>query len=315
MDDKSCIRVLLVNDDPKESREFRQSLEKENFQVHELLDGKIDEHTIHPNFIDIIIIRLSSTHGKGLQPFSYLPINLRELPILVMTDSAHEELAAEAVHHGAQEAWVIGEVSDKGVGRLIRHAIERHSSRTRLYNLCMIDDLTGLYNRRGFLVHASEQMIVNKRRGGFCLSILDLDGLKHINDTRGHLEGDRAIIRVANFLKKAFRKTDILARLGGDEFAVLTVESAKDLTRQRLVRLQKIVADYNRSNKSAFPLSLSAGVLYFKSENSIPLEELLHRADKAMYSHKKVNHRTPGEKPYVFDERPTTVEDFQVASL
>jgi diguanylate cyclase (GGDEF)-like protein len=98
----------------------------------------------------------------------------------------------------------------------VRYAIERQRVKVEVFNLSLTDDLTGLHNRRGFLTLAQHQVKVAYRTGKpFLLAFLDLDGLKQINDTFGHQEGNRALVETANILRDSFRQCDILARIGG----------------------------------------------------------------------------------------------------
>jgi two-component system, cell cycle response regulator len=95
-----------------------------------------------------------------------------------------------------------------------------------LEKLALFDELTGLYNRRGFLDLGGKQLKTAERLGKSVLLVFaDLDGLKEINDQLGHLDGDAALKDIADVLRESFRGSDIIARLGGDEFAILAVGS------------------------------------------------------------------------------------------
>jgi diguanylate cyclase (GGDEF)-like protein len=97
-----------------------------------------------------------------------------------------------------------------------------------------MDEMTGVYNRRGFLVMMQQQLSLSKRTGqGLLLLFGDLDGLKGINDVHGHAEGDLAITQTAHVLREALRTSDILARFGGDEFAALLIPRAGSFARRR----------------------------------------------------------------------------------
>jgi diguanylate cyclase (GGDEF)-like protein len=112
---------------------------------------------------------------------------------------------------------------------------ERRRLEELQHALSITDELTGLHNRRGFFTLAQQQMKVSERSGGaLLLFFVDLDDLKHINDTFGHLEGDKALIEVSNVLRDTFRESDIIGRIGGDEFAVLAIETS-DLTEEALI--------------------------------------------------------------------------------
>jgi diguanylate cyclase (GGDEF)-like protein len=153
--------------------------------------------------------------------------------------------------------------------------------------LALTDDLTCLYNRRGFFAAATHQLKLAQRNAqSLLLLFCDVDNLKRINDTHGHREGDLALVRTADALEKAFRGSDIIARLGGDEFVVLA-QVASDHTQEVLLRrLQKNLRQVN-SGGSRYELSLSVGVARFDPKRAISLGELLAQADKSMYEKKR----------------------------
>ena len=153
--------------------------------------------------------------------------------------------------------------------------------------LSLLDELTGLYNRRGFIALASQNIELARRENrGLALLYCDFDGLKAINDTFGHNLGDIALVDTANILKRTFRPSDILARVGGDEFAVLAV-GVEEKDQPLLVRkIEDNVRRYNLSGALGFDISLSVGSAYFDPQNPCTLEELINRADRAMYEAK-----------------------------
>src|SRR5205814_860071 len=121
----------------------------------------------------------------------------------------------------------------------IQDITERKRAEAALQSLSLVDELTGLYNRRGFLA-VTEQHLASIRRNHKVPVILyaDLDGLKKINDTLGHHEGDRAIVKTAEIFKDTFRTSDIVARLGGDEFIALAGIGEEESTETLTTRLQ-----------------------------------------------------------------------------
>ena len=169
---------------------------------------------------------------------------------------------------------------------------ERQSMIVKLENLSLLDDLTQLYNRRGFLAEA-EQRLKEARTQRFRIFFLfmDIDNLKWINDSWGHQKGDQALMQFASILTKALRRSDVKGRLGGDEFAVLA-EETEGFTHEKLVeRIQSRVSSFNRIKDFPFSLSLSLGISYFDPEHPSSIEELLVRADKLMYEQKRTKSR------------------------
>ncbi len=158
----------------------------------------------------------------------------------------------------------------------------------KLHRLSIVDELTRLHNRRGFfnLVEQQLKMAVRYRKK-MLLVFADMDGMKQINDTYGHNEGDRALIETAGVLKDTFRESDIIARIGGDEFVVLVTE-ASGLTRELIsARLREKVDFFNKESVNPYSLSLSVGTVWYDPEKPDTIDELMAEADKLMYTDKK----------------------------
>ncbi|MEJ2738896.1 MAG: GGDEF domain-containing protein [Dehalococcoidia bacterium] len=157
-----------------------------------------------------------------------------------------------------------------------------------LRDLTFIDELTGLYNRRGFLTLARQHMnISNRTQKEILLLFADIDGMKKINDTLGHQQGDKALIDTANILKKTFRESDIIARIGGDEFVVLAMGKEDNDATVLQERLNKNLQLHNTHEDRPYCLSISMGVTTYQSPNAYTVNVLMSHADKLMYEHKK----------------------------
>jgi two-component system, cell cycle response regulator len=155
-------------------------------------------------------------------------------------------------------------------------------------NLSFLDELTGLYNRRGFLGYARPQLDAAARlHRPMLLIFVDLDGLKPINDRLGHASGDQALIDTAAVLKSTFRERDIVARLGGDEFVVLVTDASLVNPDGLLGRLDQRVAAMNDRAQRPFELAFSTGVASFDPGTPETLEELISQADRRMYREKR----------------------------
>lgn len=167
-----------------------------------------------------------------------------------------------------------------------------------LRKISIQDELTGLYNRRGFYEFGEKQYQVSKRLGNDLLFMfIDLDRLKYINDTYGHDEGDRAIVLTANILRKSFRQIDIIARLGGDEFVVLAINVKQndfDAIKQRIH--ENIECCNNEFNKQ-YHISMSIGDAFFESGCTYTLFEMMEIADKNLYKEKQ---RKKAENPELY---------------
>ena len=158
----------------------------------------------------------------------------------------------------------------------------------KLRTMSHIDELTGLYNRRGFFLLGKQQIrIANRTKRGMLLLFADLDGMKRINDTLGHHEGNLALIDTADTFKETFREADIIARIGGDEFAIIALETGKESVEILTARLRENFAARSAKGDRRYPLSISLGVARYDPECPCSIDELLARADISMYEQKQ----------------------------
>ena len=163
-----------------------------------------------------------------------------------------------------------------------------------LKEMAMVDELTGLYNRRGFAVHSAEVLGLARRMGRPAIVFLaDVDGLKAVNDRFGHAAGDLALAGAARVLQLTFRSSDVIARLGGDEFAVLAIVDSRDGGGGILHRLQKNVDFWNSRSQQPFAVSLSTGLVSIDPSTET-LEKILAEADRVMYEKKELHRNLHG---------------------
>ncbi|MCX8022463.1 MAG: diguanylate cyclase [Syntrophorhabdaceae bacterium] len=154
--------------------------------------------------------------------------------------------------------------------------------------MSITDELTGLYNRRGFITLSERQLkIAERARNKMLLFFIDLDGMKWINDTLGHKAGDEALIATAQILRETFRESDIVARVGGDEFVVLAVDTRMTSADKLYRRIKEKVKKYNSERNGPYNLSLSVGYSHFGPDKPKRLDELMEEADRMMYEEKK----------------------------
>jgi diguanylate cyclase (GGDEF)-like protein len=170
--------------------------------------------------------------------------------------------------------------------------VERKQAEQALRNLTLKDDLTDLYNRRGFLNLAEHHLETARRaRQSSLLIYADLDGLKQINDSLGHSEGSAAIVKTAEILRNTFRTSDIVSRLGGDEFVVIAQNVARDEVGTVIARLEANLNTQNEQENLGYRLSLSTGVVWIAHDTDQTIDELICKADQAMYDNKRSRKR------------------------
>jgi two-component system cell cycle response regulator len=288
------LKVLVVEDNFGDARLIERTLEDASgsFVVEhaDRIARAIDR--LAEGGIDIVLLDLSLPDSSGLQTFALIRSRAEDVPIVVLTGLDDEEAATAAVQAGAQDYLVKGTFDSEVIARSVRYAVERHRMQEDLRRLATVDDLTGLFNRRGFLPLAEHHVNLADRNGEpLVLLFIDLEGLKKVNDVHGHAEGSRMIQDTASVLTKTLRNSDVLARVGGDEFCVLLTGDDAVNAELVLVRLVEAVAAHNARAGRAYELSLSVGAAPYDPTEPCSIEELVERADALMYEEKQRHHR------------------------
>ncbi len=288
------VRLLLVEDNPGDARLIQEAIEEAAMGMFHLKHvQRLSEamQAIADDPPDVVLLDLFLPDSAGLQTFFDLYAAAPEVPIILLTGLNDEEIAMTAVREGAQDYLIKGQVDGQALVRAARYAIERHRSQAALRRMSMHDELTGLYNRRAFMEIAAQRLNLAQREGKTIVFLfVDLDGMKWINDTLGHQEGDRALIEVSDLLRTVFRTSDLIARIGGDEFVVLALVDSPADAEQLCERLQYQTSARNRLVTRPYQLSLSIGAVVLPAPppgEPIDVEQLLRKADALMYQAKK----------------------------
>lgn len=241
---------------------------------------------------DLVLLDLSLPDGEGVDVIGQVHRAARDVPIVALSSFHDENLAVRALREGAQDWLVKGEIDRLLLMRVIRYACERHRLLTALQSLALMDTLTGLYNRRGFVTIAEEQLKLARRTGhSVALAFVDLNGMKRINDELGHEFGDQALAATAQILRSTFRASDVIARLGGDEFTVLAIAADQVISNRIRKRLLQSLSRHNQT-PGAVPVSFSVGFAQYNPlvSGHTTIERLMTEADQAMYVEKQSHH-------------------------
>jgi two-component system cell cycle response regulator len=285
------ITILLIEDNPGDARLIREFLTESRLTRFTLVNETrlgAGLMRLKADAIDAVVLDLSLPDSAGLDTVERVHTECPQVPLVVLTGREDEELGIRAVQVGAEDYLVKGKVDGDLLRRSLRYAIERHRLREELRVVSLIDDLTGLYNRRGFLTMAAQQLKLAGRTGRPPLLLFaDVDSLKRINDTCGHREGDQALRQTAEVLRATFRRSDILARIGGDEFVVLAWEPTRLGAGALERRLAEMLALCNAAPERTYSLSLSTGIIAYPTDRTPPIEEVLAQADAAMYKRRQ----------------------------
>ncbi len=286
------VKILLIEDNKVDIQTITNFIEQSkrlNAQIKTVDSIKKAKTIMFYEPIDIILIDINVQGMKFDEFYDAFDQDNLSIPYIVITDERDEDIGIEAVKKGAQDYLVRSEISERILRRAIIYSLERHDILDSLYRATIVDELTGLYNRRGLYTLGNQQVELAKRHDDdIFIFYLDLDGMKKINDTLGHEFGDKALIETSNIMHKSFRTTDILSRLGGDEFVVVAVKAQHEFIPIIIQRVKDYVKKQNASNKK-YQISISIGVSKIDLESKSPLDDAIHDADKKMYQSKIKN--------------------------
>ena len=284
------LRILLIEDNPGDALLLQETLHEvglsfEMERVGELQPG-ID--LVQTRTFDLVMLDLSLPDSSGTATVARASKAFWKIPLIVLTSLDDDQMGVKALQFGAQDYLVKSQVTAPLLLRSIRYAKARHREREVLLRASLIDELTGLYNRRGFSTVAREELSLGAKAGrSFLVVFADLDGLKPINDVHGHAAGDWAIGKAAESMKLCFGPEDIVGRIGGDEFVALA-DGSEPGAEERLRReIAAAMEETNRVSKRPYRLSTSLGFYRPPVGEAVDLEELLNKADEALYEAKR----------------------------
>ncbi|OLE39705.1 MAG: hypothetical protein AUG00_01035 [Candidatus Rokubacteria bacterium 13_1_20CM_2_70_7] len=288
----SPTRILVVEDEAIVAKDIENALHGLGYSVPAVAasgEAAIEKaEALHPDLV-LMDIRLKG-QIDGVKAAGEINGRLG-IPIVYLTAHADQQTLRRA-KTTQPLGYILKPFDERDLSAAIELALHRHRSQMTLRSLALVDELSGLYNRRGFFTVARQHVKFARRtKQGFWLLFLDVDRLKQINDVFGHQEGDAALVTTAEILRKTFRESDVLGRLGGDEFVVLAIHASEDSAASMMARLEENLAERNRQRAGGYELALSVGIARYEPESSASIEELLAKADEALYEHKRAKRK------------------------
>jgi len=283
--------IMVVDDDVSILDTLRQSLSMEGYTCEVFTRAEDALEALERTPPEILLTDIVMPGMQGLDLVGRAKRIHPDITAIVMTGFVEEFSYDEAVRTGAadfiKKPFTVQEL-------LVR--IKHGKLQDHLRTLSITDELTDLANRRGFFAFTQQQMKHAHRTGErLVLFFADLDDFKAINDTFGHVSGDRALADTAQIFRETFRDSDIIARMGGDEFAVIlgnAPDSGIALVRDRL---EKRLVEYNARRDGTFLLSVSVGLAIFDPARPVTVDELVREADARMYEQKQAKKAARGQ--------------------
>ena len=233
--------------------------------------------------IDVVLLDLGLPDSSGLDTVRATRAHAADVPIIVLTGLDDEVLGANAVWAGAQDYLVKGQVDATLLARAIRYAISRQSLQAQARSHAVVDELTGLYNRKGFLTFAAQQLKLAARRGeGLALVAARVNDLARIRSTAGSQAADRVVLQAAQLLRGVVRGSDIVARVAADEFALLAIDAAEDNVSLIIKRLRSDLQARQRQDGALQRLSLATALAMWSPGSRLSAEDLLRKAREGL---------------------------------
>ena len=212
----------------------------------------------------------------------------RYVDAITFRTAVEEELRVD--RRAVAAGWLMHQATPtaEGLAVTVRDISSRKRDELRLRKACLTDDLTQLYNRRGFMTLAEQHLRIARRQGTDAVVMyVDMDDFKQLNDRHGHAVGDRALVAVSRLLRHTVRDCDVVGRMGGDEFTILALDADAEGARVIQRRLEQHLDRFNASGELPMPLSLTVGHTRVRPSDTASMSELLARADQLLYARKR----------------------------
>ena len=292
------ISILLVEDEGIIARDLEDTLIRLGYRVSGIASEGTEAIEMARDLHPQLVVMDVSLRGEvdGIQAACAIQEEA-PVPVIFLTGHTDTETLQRAVLTGPL-GYLIKPFQEADLRSAIEVAIHKHRSdiqrrereehlRRSAENLSLIDELTQLRNRRGFFELAEQALkSAAREQQPMALFFMDLNGLKQINDTLGHMAGDQALRDTAAVLRHTFRGSDIVARLGGDEFVALAhLQNERDVE-TLCTRLREHFREFNASQQRPYVVDLSIGATLIDDSADENLEEFIARADEAMYQEK-----------------------------
>jgi len=291
------IKILICDDDPADRKLVRNYLQRITRREIVLLEaGHTEEiqNALDKGRIDLVLMDNQMPGKSGMEWLA--EIAKKQLaPVVMLTGSGTEEIAAQAFQEGAVGYLPKGSLSQKKLSNIIDVALDKWTrlqqamvDKENLEKLANFDSLTGLYNRRAILDKLNELInLANRYKEDFSLSMLDIDHFKKVNDRYGHLTGDEVLEKIAVLIRRNIRETDIVGRYGGEEFIIILPKTNLSSAWVVAERLRTIIekTEMKDSAGNAFTITVSQGLVGWERDEDAA--SLISRADEALYKAKE----------------------------
>ena len=290
---KSDINVLIVDDEAGVRESMHEFIEMAGYNPSMASSAEEAIELLKSNNIHVVITDIMLPGMGGLE-LTNLIKNEYESDVIVMTGYSGDYSYEEAINMGANDFVIKPVRLEELLLRLKRVLKERTLSYERIHmmeklqKLAITDGLTKLHNSRSFYSQIEVEVDrFNRYKRPLSLLLLDIDHFKQYNDSYGHLEGDKVLVRISQMIRSCLRKLDSAYRYGGEEFTVILPETNCDEAETVAERIRMIVENekYTPEPQKEVTITISIGITQYNHKEE--LSSFIQRADKAMYLSKE----------------------------
>jgi len=288
-------RILLIEDNPIDAANTRNILNRDDNQVYVATEAEQAREIVASTDVELIVCSLNLETEDALRLLSQFRASerTRQVPVLMTGEMDQLDRLAKSLDLGAND-YIMKPLDKNELTARTRTQIRRRRFQDRLrdnyersLSMALIDSLTGLYNRRYLGTYLKSLMdSAVEHRKPLALLMLDIDHFKAVNDTHGHIVGDRVLKAVAEALTNSLRSVDMVARIGGEEFVVVMPDTSEEFAEAVAERLRKRVSN-TVVEVEGEPISVKISIgLTMRRDEDREVEDLISRADKALYGAK-----------------------------
>lgn len=279
----TVIHLLLVEDNEFDAMVIQKILSSHNtidFHISHVMNLQDAQYQSVTNNYDIVLLDLSLPDSFGLETLEKLtPFNL-ETPIVIMSGLDDEELTLQAVKEGAQDFLIKGMIDKALLPQYIRFAIERHNHLQESSNPFLIDDMTGMYNERGFTLLAQQLFKLANRTGlQFHFFYIELINLDEISKEYTYDEINLAVTSAAKLVKRTFDPLDLIGHTKLNKFSIIALDNG-DLSSKELTKMfYENVDQFLKNHKFPFEMNFNVGLVEFDPEQFTMFESLFKKSE------------------------------------
>ncbi len=281
---RSVVHILFIEANPVDAERIDQILceaHQTAFAVTRVTRFQEALERLDTHCFDLILLDLTRQDPTDLAMMTQFCAKVPGFPIVVLMGE-DERRGAEAMEAGAHEYVSAGSLDGDHLPQALRYALTRHWMQKNIQVSSLTDELTGLKNGDGLVLMAEQQRKIAQRSGReFLLLALSLDPLAWTGADTGDREGDRALIDIAQILRKTFRATDVIARTGPHEFAVAVLDTHARWSAAFVARLEHNVTLHNTQAQRPYELKIRIGIATYRSDDPSTIEALLEEAHAA----------------------------------